>query len=81
MVFSLVGNDLKNRRNAAITNAKKKKRGLKKVFKHTTLYIELALRVLEWFSMTFLASFLKTESDGKLLPLCDNLVDECVAQV
>ena len=80
MVFSLVGNDLKNRRNAAITNAKKK-RGLKKVFKHTTLYIELALRVLEWFSMTFLASFLKTESDGKLLPLCDNLVDECVAQV
>ena len=39
-----------------------KERGLKKVFKHTTLYIELALRVLEWFSMTFLASFLKTET-------------------
>ena len=52
-----MGNNLKNRR----------KRGLKKVFSSLTLqtyqtYIQEAFKVLEWLSMTFLASFLKTET-------------------
>ena len=51
----------------SITNAQKaRKRGLKKVFNSLTLqtyqtYIQEAFKVFEWLSMTFLASFLKTE--------------------
>ena len=52
----------------SITNAQKaRKRGLKKVFNSLTLqtyqtYIQEAFKVFEWLSMTFLASFLKTET-------------------
>ena len=62
-----MGNNLKNEGNVSITNAKKaRKRGLKKVFSPLTLqtyqtYIQEAFKVFEWLSMTFLASFLKTE--------------------
>ena len=59
---------MKNRRKMSITNAQKaRKRGLKKVFNSLTLqtyqtYIQEAFKVFEWLSMTFLASFLKTET-------------------
>ena len=62
------GNNLKNRRKMSITNAQKaRKRGLKKVFNSLTLqtyqtYIQEVFKVFEWLSMTFLASFLKTET-------------------
>ena len=51
--------------NVSITNAKK--RGHKKVFSSLTLqsyqtYIQEAFKVYKWLSMTFLASFLKTET-------------------
>ena len=64
----LEGNNLKNRRNVSITNAKKaRKRGLKKVFSPLTLqtyqtYIQEDFKVFEWLSMTSLASFLKTKT-------------------
>ena len=63
-----LGNNLKNQRKMSITNAQKaRKRGLKKVFNSLTLqtyqtYIQEAFKVFEWLSMTFLASFLKTET-------------------
>ena len=51
----------------SITNAENQEREASRVFSSLTLqiyqtYIQEAFKIFEWLSMTFLASFLKTET-------------------